>query len=46
VEITLTFIGAVILFLPLFVFLPTLIWHGLHVDVDRVVDAFGKNNIL
>ena len=42
-EISLAFISAAILFLPLFVFLPKLIQHGLHADVDVVIDAFGKN---
>ena len=42
-EITLAFIGAAVLFLPLFVFLPKLIQRGLHADVDVVIEAFGKN---
>ena len=42
-EITLAFISAAILFLPLFVFLPKLIQRGLHADVDIVIEAFGKN---
>ena len=42
-EITLAFIGAAVLFLPLFVFLPKLIQQGLHADVDVVIEAFGKN---
>ncbi|MDP3395134.1 MAG: hypothetical protein Q8S57_00470 [Methanoregula sp.] len=42
-EITLAFISAAILFLPLFVFLPKLIKRGLHADVDVVIEAFGKN---
>ena len=42
-EITLAFISAAILFLPLFVFLPQLIKRGLHADVDVVIEAFGKN---
>ena len=42
-EITLAFISAAILFLPLFVFLPKLIQRGLHADVDVVIEAFGKN---
>ncbi|MDO9034039.1 MAG: hypothetical protein Q7U51_02405 [Methanoregula sp.] len=42
-EISLAFISAAILFLPLFVFLPKLIQRGLHADVDVVIDAFGKN---
>jgi len=42
-EITLAFISAAVLFLPLFVFLPKLIQRGLHADVDIVIEAFGKN---
>ena len=42
-EISLAFISAAVLFLPLFVFLPKLIKHGLHADADAVIDAFGKN---
>ncbi len=42
-EISLAFISAAILFLPLFVFLPKLIQRGLHADVDIVIEAFGKN---
>ena len=42
-EISLAFICAAILFLPLFVFLPKLIQRGLHADVDVVIEAFGKN---
>ena len=42
-EISLAFISAAILFLPLFVFLPKLIQRGLHADVDAVIEAFGKN---
>jgi len=42
-EITLAFIGAAVVFLPLFVFLPKLIQRTRKADVDSVVDAFGKN---
>ncbi|MDP2797489.1 MAG: hypothetical protein Q8N94_08285 [Methanoregula sp.] len=42
-EISLAFISAAVLFLPLFVFLPKLIQRGLHADVDVVIEAFGKN---
>ena len=42
-EITLAFISAAVLFLPLFVFIPKLIKRGLHADVDVVIEAFGKN---
>nr|WP_320160766.1 hypothetical protein [uncultured Methanoregula sp.] len=42
-EITLAFIGAVILFLPLFVFLPKLIQRAMKADTDAAIDMFGKN---
>jgi hypothetical protein len=42
-EITLAFIGAAVLFLPLFVFLPKLIQRAMKADVDMVIEAFGKN---
>jgi hypothetical protein len=42
-EITLAFIGAAVLFLPLFVFLPKLIQHAMKADADAVIEAFGKN---
>ena len=42
-EISLAFIGAAVLFLPLFVFLPKLIQRGMKADTDAVIDAFGKN---
>jgi len=42
-DISLAFIGAAVLFLPLFVFLPKLIQQGMEADTDAVVDAFGKN---
>ena len=42
-EITIAFIGAAILFLPLFVFLPKLIRHVMKADADAAIDAFGKN---
>ena len=42
-EITLAFIGAAVLFLPRFVFLPKLIQQAMKVDTDVVVGAFGKN---
>ena len=41
--ISLTFIVAMIVFMPLFVFLPKLIQQGMQVDALAVVDAFGKN---
>jgi len=42
-EITLAFIGAAMLFLPLFVFLPKVIRRAMKADADSVIDAFGKN---
>lgn len=40
----LAFIGAAILFLPLFVFLPKLIRQAMAVDTDAIFIAFGKND--
>jgi uncharacterized Tic20 family protein len=42
-EISLAFIGAAVLFLPLFVFMPKLMQWSLKADTDAVIDAFGKN---
>ena len=42
-EITLAFISAAILFLPLFVFLPKLIQWAMKADTGAVIDMFGKN---
>jgi len=42
-ELSLAFIGAAVLFLPLFVFLPKLIQWGMKADTDAAIDAFGKN---
>ena len=42
-EITLAFIGAAVLFLPLFVFLPKVIRRAMKADADSVIEAFGKN---
>ena len=42
-ECTLAVIGASVLFLPLFVFLPKLLRRARSADVDAVIDAFGKN---
>ena len=42
-EISLAFIGAAVLFLPLFVFLPKLVQQGMKADTDAVIIAFGKN---
>lgn len=39
----LAFIGAAVLFLPLFIFLPRLIRYAMKVDTDAVLDAFGRN---
>ena len=41
--ISLAFIGAAILFLPLFVFMPKLIQQGMKADTGAVINAFGKN---
>ena len=42
-EIPRKFIGAAVLFLPLFVFMPNLKPHGMKADTDAVIDSFGKN---
>ena len=42
-EISLAFIGAAVLFLPLFVFMHKLIQRAMKADADAVIDAFGKN---
>jgi hypothetical protein len=42
-EITLAFIGAAVLFLPLFVFLPKVIRRAMKADADAAIEAFGKN---
>ena len=42
-EVTLAFIGAAVLFLPLFVFLPKIIQRGMKADAQAMIDAFGKN---
>jgi F0F1-type ATP synthase assembly protein I len=36
-------IGAAVLFLPLFVFLPKIIRYAMKTDTDAVLEAFGKN---
>ena len=41
--IALAFILAMIVFMPLFVFLPKLIQRGMQADADAVIEAFGKN---
>ena len=42
-ELSLAFIGAGVLFLPLFIFVPRLIRYAMKADTDAVLDAFGKN---
>jgi hypothetical protein len=42
-ELSLAFIGAAVVFLPLFVFLPKLVRLGMKADTDAAIDAFGKN---
>jgi hypothetical protein len=42
-EITLAFIGAAVLFLPLFVFLPKLMQEAMKADTEAAIEAFGKN---
>jgi hypothetical protein len=42
-EISLAFIGAAVLFLPLFVFMPKLIQCGMKADTEAAINAFGKN---
>jgi hypothetical protein len=42
-EISLAFIGAAVLFLPMFVFLPKLVQYAMKADAGVVIDAFGKN---
>jgi hypothetical protein len=42
-EISLAFIGAAVLFLPLFVFMPKLVQCAMKADADAAIDAFGKN---
>ena len=42
-EITLAFIGAAVLFLPLFVFLPKILQQAMKADADAAIEAFGKN---
>lgn len=45
-DMSLAFIGAAILFLPLFVFLPKLIQRAMKADTDAVIEAFGKNELV
>jgi hypothetical protein len=42
-EISLAFIGAAVLFLPLFVFMPKLIQRGMKADTEAAINSFGKN---
>jgi hypothetical protein len=42
-EISLAFIGAAVLFLPLFVFMPKLVRCAMKSDTDAAIEAFGKN---
>jgi len=42
-EISLAFIGAADLFLPLFIFMPKLIQRAMNADADAAIEAFGKN---
>lgn len=42
-EITLAFIGAAVLFLPLFVFIPKIMQQAMKADADATIEAFGKN---
>ena len=42
-ELSLAFIGAAVLFLPLFVFIPKMVQCAMKTDADAVIDAFGKN---
>ena len=45
-EISLTFIRAAILFLPLFVFMPKLIQRDMKVDADAANEEFEKNKLV
>ena len=45
-ELPLAVIGAAVLFLPLFVFLPKLIRQVMSVDTAAAIEAFGKNEHL
>jgi hypothetical protein len=42
-EFPLAFIGAVVLFLPLFIFLPKLMQKAMKADNETIIEAFGKN---
>jgi F0F1-type ATP synthase assembly protein I len=43
VDASLAVIGAAVIFLPLFVFIPKVIRYWKNVDSDAVIEAFGKN---
>jgi hypothetical protein len=43
-EISLAFISAAVLFLPLFVFMPKIMQHAMKADADVVIEMFGKND--
>ncbi|MFA4848455.1 MAG: hypothetical protein WC626_01885 [Methanoregula sp.] len=45
-DITLAFIAAALLFLPLFVFLPRLIQQGMKADTAAILDTLGKNELV
>ena len=45
-ELPLAIIGAAVLFLPLFVFLPKLTQWAMQVDAGAAIDAFGRNEHL
>jgi hypothetical protein len=45
-ELPLAVIGAAVLFLPLFIFLPKLIRQAMQIDTAAAIDAFGKNEHL
>jgi hypothetical protein len=42
-EISLAFIGAAVLFLPLFVFMPKIMQQAMKADTEAAINAFGKN---
>lgn len=45
-DITLAFIGAALVFLPLFVFLPRIIRLAMKADTAGILDTFGKNELV
>ncbi|MDO9034567.1 MAG: hypothetical protein Q7U51_05120 [Methanoregula sp.] len=45
-DITLAFIGATLLFLPLFVFLPRAIQQGMKADTAAILETLGKNELV